>query len=618
MTTPPSPLPPLRVIWRLIRYTGGLYWFNASFWIMHNLLDLVPGLLAKLFFDLLTGSEPVRFTVSGIVLLVVATAVTNVIALLGGIFLDTRTRFTHSTLLRRNLLSGILRQPGARAYRGAPGEVISTFRDDADVLENAADWLIDTISTMIFGLVAIAIMFTISPRITLFTLLPLLIVLLVTRAANNRIKSYRHDSRQATERVTGALGEILGAVQAIQVANAEAHVRDHFQRLSQARRQMMVRDTLLTQLLQSIFANSATLGTGLILLLGASAMREGNFSVGDFALFVAYLDLLAVFTTFFGGYLAQLKQAGVSFERMVELLSGGSGQSSVISVADSVLAANPVYLKGEPPAIAQPLPTAADQLQTLTVRGLTYAHNDHNGIFDIDLTIEQGEFVVITGRVGSGKTTLLRTLLGLLPLQAGEICWNGRPITNPANFFVPPRTAYTAQIPQLFSMTLRENVLLGLDERKVGLTAVFHQAVMEQDIVEMSSGLETLIGPKGVRLSGGQIQRTAAARMFARQPALLVFDDLSSALDVNTEQLLWERLRGDERSDHSPLATRHSPLALRPTFLVVSHRRPALRRADKIVVLKDGRVADSGPLDALLTRCEEMQYLWRDENLTHR
>jgi len=106
-----------------------------------------------------------------------------------------------------------------------------------------------------------------------------------------------------------------------------------------------------------------------------------------------------------------------------------------------------------------------------------------------------------------------------------------------------------------------------------------------------------VIGARGVKLSGGQAQRTAAARMFVREPELLVCDDLSSALDVETERTLWERL----------FARRAS------TCLVVSHRRPVLQRAEHIIVLKEGRVEAKGTLEELLNTCEEMQRLWSGE-----
>jgi ATP-binding cassette, subfamily B, bacterial len=495
--------------------------------------------------------------------------------------------FTSGALLLRNVVAGILRQPGAQARAISPGDALSRLRDDIDEVMWAMIQFNDLVALALFALGSLAVMLRISWQSTLVILLPLVAVTAISQWVSRRLRDYRARSREASGAVTGFMGEIFGAVQAIQVAGAELPVTRRFAQLNEERKASGVSDRLFGVLLEAVFRSLSSLGTGAILLISAQSMRAGAFSIGDFALFVYFLSYLGRFTSNLGQILARYRQSAISFERLAELLDHPDQRALVEH--------KPVYLSGPPPELPAVVKRPGDRLERLEVRGLGYSYPDATpGIQDVSLALERGSLTVITGRVGAGKTTLLRALLGLLPATAGELRWNGQLVEAPDAFMVPPRCAYTPQSPRLFSQTLRENILQGLPAEQVDLAAALRQAVFERDLAAMPAGLETQVGPRGMRLSGGQVQRAAAARMFVREAELLVFDDLSSALDIATERELWERL------------------ALRPntTYLTVSHRRAVLRRADQIIVLAHGSVVARGRLPELLATCDELRQLW--------
>ena len=557
-------------VWSLIKANKFLWASSAlTASVLYYVFPLFPGLIFKVVLDRLEEYPLFDAYLAKVLLLLAGVYAIRGVTLLLASNAENGSVMAAGILIRRNLLAGILRRPAARALPESTGDAIGRLTYDQSRVTGLYTWIADPIGQAIGLVVALYVLARVSLSLTLVVAVPVMLAAGVANAFGQRLQGLREVLQKALGARTGVLGDLFSGVAAIQLGGARRAAVAHLDEANERVRNAVLKDLLISESIQGFGANLGQIGTAALLFLISGRLGSGEMSVGDLALFIAYIHRLTDVAAMVGWFTAQIRQARVSLVRLAELVP--EEDPAVVTRR------SPLYLRGTVPAAPAPVRSNTDRLESLEVRGLTCVHGESAaGIRELDLTIRRGTVTVVTGEVGSGKTTLLRAVLGLLPVQSGQVLWNGE-VVDAARDLVPPKVAYSPQVPRCFTATLADNIRLGHPAEDEEVQAALHAAVMEDDLALLPDGLLTEVGPRGLRLSGGQLLRTAAARLFVRRPELMVVDDLSSGLDVDTEAELWRRLRAGGG-----------------TWLIVSHRPAAIALADQVVVLDNGAVAARG------------------------
>lgn len=551
------------------------YWWGTLGWIVYFASPIVPGFLIGAIFDEYETNGASQRAVVLLVLLALAE-----LAIIWGIAVAHRAYIrgveASKAVMRANVLDAQLASGGAKAgHRDVPvGDVLVRLRDDPfDMLFLLDNW-VDLIGSLIYSSAAAYFLFRIDVWAAIAGIGPLLLLGVGNRLISNRARRYRAVARVAASDVSSFLNATFEASLTVKVTGARRHVLDRLARLNVVRGKAAVRDGVWNEIIWTLNGTLADVFIGVALVVAA----RGPLTSGEITLFFAYLVGMTWLPMRLGGLVTGRRRFEVSAQRMDALVAppgglgaggqGGAGVSDGVGsggqVRDQLIAHRPMTVLGGPvpPALVR---AARVPLERLEVRGLTLAARGLNGI---DLVVERGELVVVRGPVGSGKSSLLRAVVGLVAIDSGDVLWNGRSVEDRAAFFVPPQCAYVAQVPRLFAESLIDNLRLGHDLDDDDVAAGIALAAFDTDVADLPEGLDTLVGARGVRLSGGQVQRAAGARAMAHRPELLVLDDLTSALDVDTELQMWQRLADSGF-----------------TVLAASNRPVALARADRILTL---------------------------------
>lgn len=474
--------------------------------------------------------------------------------------------------VKRDLFSAILRhQPSfLRAYE--TGDLFSRVGSDVNMLRLLAGFGVLQIANTFLALgLAAAQMTRLDAGLTLWLVLPLAVATGLVQLVIQRMFVLMRRLQIEQAALSSWILSSYRGVSTVQGFAAEPAFEERFAARNHAALSTMLEQSQMRALLGPMLSLAADIDVFLVLLLGGPRVIAGDLSLGE----------LVAFTTLVGFVTGPVRSS--SF-----LLSVVRQAQAALERVDAILYAPVDRPEGEEGAQPSDAPPA------LTVRHLTFRYPDADtpALDDVSFDLPAGGTLGVMGLTGSGKTTLLRVLARLYNPPEGTVAIDGVDVRDLDLDAWRDRATFVPQRPFLFSESVASNILLAdtPDEDPV-LHAAIDRCQLSPDVATMPEGVHTRVGESGVRLSGGQRQRTALARGLVRPSALLLLDDVMSAVDHTTEKRLIEALRERTLRGGAP-----------PTTILVANRVSALQHADRVLVLEAGRVAAFDTPDALRAR----------------
>ena len=452
----------------------------------------------------------------------------RLVAIMGCAALDALRSYYYQNRVRVNILRRLLKKDNINQVAGHSGPIFEVLSNDIPIAAFPAELLTEVAGFFIFTLIALSMLLSINWRLTLFIFIPLSLAIYGIQRFSEAIKERRHANRTAHDDASGFVADTINSAMVIKASGAEEPVLRRYDKVNKNRSAAILKDSLLNARISVLLNSAVHLGSAIMMFAAARLMTGNSFGIGDFSLFIAHLGTLADCVNRIVELIAESRKAEVSYERILNI----NGTENDLN-ADAAIN---LHLNTEP---AQPEYTNK-ALVSFEAKDLSFDYGDGNGFKDVSFKIGPGELMVISGEIGSGKSTLLSVLMGLLPLDRGELLLDGLPFN--ANNREPGGIAGSLSGGGFFSNDLKENLRLGFPASRDDMLRSLSLAALDE--MAAPGKLSMDLGSRGAKLSGGQQQRLSLARMFLRGAELNIIDDCVSALDKETRAKFLHRLQG--------------------------------------------------------------------------